>query len=103
MVVLQAKGQETVLVTIPPTSPGSSPLDASPTGMQEQVVINTQIAMCPPESAEQKLLRGSEKHGEQKPKLVQQFQKLAQIQNGVSGVAFDPPPSYCDDIKSFIL
>lgn len=41
MVVLQAKGQQTVLVTIPPTSPGSSPWDASPTGMQEQVVINT--------------------------------------------------------------
>lgn len=41
MVVLRAKGQQTVLVTIPPTSPGSSPLDASPTGMQEQVVINT--------------------------------------------------------------
>lgn len=41
MVVLQAKGQQTVLVTIPPTSPGSSPLDASPTGMQEQAAINT--------------------------------------------------------------
>lgn len=42
MVLLWAKGQQTALITtIPPTSPGSSPLDAFPTGMQEQVVMNT--------------------------------------------------------------
>lgn len=42
MVLLWAKGQQTALITTtPPTSPGSSPLDAFPTGMQEQVVINT--------------------------------------------------------------